>query len=107
MALVSPLTKKIAKHFPLHPSRQNTMASMILGVLFNSNVHHQSLARYVASPNPKAALRKVERFFVKNHCPAKIMPDALLKRLDLKENLISIWIEPTGNLAIRKSTTWC
>lgn len=57
------LTQSISKHFNLHPSRQKTLASLIIGALSSSNVHHQSLARYVASPNPKAALRKVERFF--------------------------------------------
>jgi hypothetical protein len=51
-------------HLSIHPSRQNTMAAMIFSVLCSNNVHHQSLARYVDSPNPKAALRKVERFFL-------------------------------------------
>ena len=57
------LTQKISKHFSLHPSRQKTLASMIFSALCSNNVHHQSLARYVDSPNPKAGLRKVERFF--------------------------------------------
>lgn len=57
------LTHKISKHFSIHPSRQKTLAAMIFGLLSSSNVHQQSLARYVNSPNPAAALRKVERFF--------------------------------------------
>jgi hypothetical protein len=61
---LNPLTQKISKQFSIHPSRQNTMAAMIFSVLCSNNVHHQSLARYVDSPNPKAALRKVERFFL-------------------------------------------
>lgn len=36
---------------------------MIMGLLSTQNVHQQSLAQYVESPNPKAGLRKVERFF--------------------------------------------
>jgi hypothetical protein len=63
MVKLHPLTLNISKHFSLHPSRQKTLASMILGALSSNNVHHQSLARHVDSPNPKAALRKVERFF--------------------------------------------
>jgi hypothetical protein len=50
---LNPLTQKISKHFSIHPSRQNTMAAMIFSVLCSNNVHHQSLARYVDSPNPK------------------------------------------------------
>lgn len=40
---------------------------MIFGAINSSNVHHQSLAHYVESLNPNAALRKVERFFMKRH----------------------------------------
>lgn len=57
------LTHKISKHFSIHPSRQKTLSAMIFGLLSSNNVHQQSLARYVNSPNPTAALRKVERFF--------------------------------------------
>jgi hypothetical protein len=64
---LAPLTQQLSKHFPLHPSRQKTLATMILGVLCSSNVYQQSLARYVDSPNPKAAVRKVERFFATNN----------------------------------------
>jgi hypothetical protein len=72
MIKLNPLTKKVAKHFSIHPSRQKTLSSMIFGLLSTNNVHQQSLARYVESPNPKAALRKVERFFVKNPYPQRI-----------------------------------
>jgi len=57
------LTHKIAKHFSIHKSRQKTLAAMILSALSTKNVHQQSLSLYVEGPNPKAALRKVERFF--------------------------------------------
>jgi len=67
------LTQTISKHFKLHPSRQKTLAHLILGVISSNNVHQQSLSRYVGSPNPKAALRKVERFFVKRNYPRKIL----------------------------------
>lgn len=56
---------------------------MVLGVLCNSNVYQQSLARYVDSPNPKAALRKVERFFVKKPYCLRIMRKPLLTLWDL------------------------
>ncbi len=59
---LNPLTEKISKRLSIHPSRQNTMAAMIFSVLCSNNVHHQSLVRYADSSNPKAALRKVERF---------------------------------------------
>ena len=62
------LTHKLSKHFSLHPSRQKTLSSMILGLLCGRNVHQQSLAQYVESPTPKAGLRRVERFFVKRIC---------------------------------------
>lgn len=66
------LTNKLSKHFSLHPSRQKTLSSMILGLLCSRNVHQQSLAQYVESPTPKAGLRRVERFFVKKACLQKI-----------------------------------
>ena len=103
---LNPLTEKISKHFSIHPSRQNTMSAMIFSVLCSNNVHHQSLARYVDSPNPKAALRKVERFFAMKHYPLKSTQRQSLKRLDSKENLILALIEVIGNMAKRKSTTW-
>lgn len=83
------LTQKISKHFSLHPSRQKTLASLTFSALCSNNVHHQSLARYVESPNPKAGLRKVERFFVKRLFPSKNMRKPSLNALDLKENLTS------------------
>jgi hypothetical protein len=83
------LAQKLSKHFSLHPSRQKTLASMIFSALCSNNVHHQSLARYVESPNPKAGLRKVERFFVRKLFPSKNTRTLLLTVLDLKENLIS------------------
>jgi len=78
---------------------------MVFGLLCSHNVHHQSLARYVESPNPKAALRKVERFFVKKPCLSKIMRKPLLALLALKESLISALTDPTGSLAIRIQIT--
>lgn len=84
------LAQKLSKHFSLHPSRQKTLASLIFSALCSNNVHHQSLARYVDSPNPKAGLRKVERFFVKSPFPLRNTPGLLLNFLVLKENLISV-----------------
>jgi len=103
---LSPLTEKISKHFSIHPSRQNTMAAMIFSVLCSNNVHHQSLARYVDSPNPKAALRKVERFFAMKRYLLRNTQKRLLKCLDSKENLILALTGAIGNMAKRKSTTW-
>ena len=104
---VNPLTEKISKHFSLHPSRQNTMAAMIFSVLCSNNVHHQSLARYVDSPNPKAALRKVERFFfVMKRYPPRSTQRQSLVRSDSKESLTLALIEAIGNMAKGKSITW-
>jgi hypothetical protein len=72
------LTQKISNHFSLHPSRQKTLCAMILGALCSNNVHHQSLARSVDSPNPRAGLRKVERFFLRSPYPLKITPEPSL-----------------------------
>ncbi len=83
------------------------MAAMIFSVLCSNNVHHQSLARYVDSPNPKAALRKVERFFfAMKSCPLMSTQRQSLKRSDSKESLILALIEAIGDMAKRKSTTW-
>lgn len=103
---LNPLTQKISKHFSIHPSRQNTLSAMIFSVLCSNNVHHQSLSRYVDSPNPKAALRKVERFLAMKRCPLRSMQRQSLKRSGLKEGLILALIEAIGNMAKRKSTTW-
>lgn len=62
---------------------------MILSALCSNNVHHQCLARYVDSPNPKAGLRKVERFFAKKLFPLKNTRQPLLNLLVEKENLTS------------------
>ncbi len=99
-------TTTISKHFRIHPSRQKTLPSMIFGVICSGNVHHQSLSRYVGSPNPKAALRKVERFFVKRNYLTRTMPELLLSLLVLKESLISVLIDPTGSLGKRVSIIW-
>jgi hypothetical protein len=74
------LTQKVSNHFSLHPSRQKTLCAMILGALCSNNVHHQSLARYVESPTPAAALRKVERFFLTKACRLKSMLKPSLHR---------------------------
>jgi hypothetical protein len=103
MVKLNLLTLKISKHFSIHPSRKKTLASLILGVLSSNNVHHQSLARHVDSPNPKAALRKVELFFLQKNYKRKRMLTPLLILLALKESLILVLIEPTGSLAIRTS----
>jgi hypothetical protein len=77
MLNILPLTQSISKHFKLHPSRQKTLTSLIAGTFSSSNVHQQSLSRYVASPNPKAALRKVERFFARRNYLLRTMPEPL------------------------------
>ena len=89
MKKLDPITQKISKHFSIHPSRQKTLASMIFGLLCSKNVHHQSLACYLESPNPKSGLRRVERFFfVKTLSLPKNTPKLSLSSLDLKKNLI-------------------
>ena len=104
MLKIPALTQAISKHFNLHPSRQKTFSSLIFGALCSGNVHQQSLSRYVSSPNPKAALRKVERFFVKKNYPQRTLPGLLSTSWVLKESLICAWIELIGNLAKRVST---
>ena len=84
MVKLHPLTQKLSKHFSLHPSREKTLAAMILGVLCSSNVHHQSLARYVESPHPKAALRKVERFFCEEALASEDYAKAIVDLLSFK-----------------------
>jgi hypothetical protein len=101
------LTQSISKHFKLHPSRQKTLISLIFGSISSSNVHHQSLSRYVGSPNPKAALRKVERFFVRRNYPQRTRLKPLSIFLTLKESLTYALIEPTGNSAKKASIIWC
>ena len=77
MSFLVPHTQKICKYFPLHPSRKETLVSLILGAMSSGNVHHQSLARYVNSPHPRSAQRRVERFFLRKHYPSTIMPEVL------------------------------
>lgn len=78
---------------------------MILGLLSGKNVHQQSLSRYVESPNPHSALRKVERFFVKRPYAQRLMRRLSLIFLALKESLTFVSIEPTGSLALKISIT--
>jgi len=99
------LTHKISKHFSIHPSRQKTLSAMIFGLLSSNNVHQQSLARYVDSPNPSAALRKVERFFSEEPLATKDYAKAIVELLAFKKSLISVWIDPTGNLETKISIT--
>jgi hypothetical protein len=100
------LTKKLSKHFSVHPSRQKTLSSMILGLLCSRNVHQQSLSCYVESATPKAGLRRVERFFLKKLYLSKNMQGLWLNCLVLKETLTFALIERTGSLATRTSTIW-
>jgi hypothetical protein len=76
---------------------------MIFGAISSSNVRHQSLSRYVDSPNPNAALRKIERFFVKKNYLPKITPKPLLNFWGLKESLTAALTDLIGNMAIRRS----
>jgi hypothetical protein len=99
------LTHKIAKHFSIHKSRQKTLAAMILSALSTKNVHQQSLSLYVEGPNPKAALRKVERFFVTKLCPTRIMLRLLSISLVLKRNSIFALTDPIGSLGTKTSIT--
>jgi hypothetical protein len=101
------LTQSISKHFKLHHSRQKTLTHLIFGVISSSNVHQKSLSRYVGSPNPKAALRKVERFFVRKNYLPRILLKPLSTFWNLKESLTYALIELTGNLVKRASIIWC
>lgn len=63
MLFSTPLTSRICNLFPMHPSRRKTFAALIYGVMDSSNVHHIGLSRYLNTPKPKNALRRIERFF--------------------------------------------
>ena len=65
MSRINPLTQKLSEHFSLHSSRLHTLVALVRGALTSSNVHHNSLARFVPSPTRKGAERRVERFFAK------------------------------------------
>lgn len=88
---LNPLTQEISKYFSIHPSRQNTMAAMVFSVLCSNNAHHQSLARYVYSPNPKAALRKVERFFCNEALSPLLSPQIRPDSLSVSTRSICCW----------------
>jgi hypothetical protein len=100
------LTEKISKHFSIHPSRQKALTSMIFGILCSRNVHQQNLAQYVDSPNPRAALRRVERFFAKKNYPLRNTLLLSLTCSHLKENLIYVLIVQIGNLEIKTLIIW-
>ena len=85
MKKLDPLTQKLSKHFSVHPSRQKTLASMIFSALSTKNVHQQSLSLYVEGPNPKAALRKVERFFCEEALSHRDYAKAIADFLDFKK----------------------
>jgi len=63
MFTLKPLTSRICSAFSMHPSRRKTLAALIYGVMDSSNVQHISLSRYLSTPQPKNALRRIERFF--------------------------------------------
>lgn len=63
MKPLHPLTRKLSKHFPMHPSRQEVLSGLILGAINSSNVHHSSLSQCISSPTPQSAQRRTERFF--------------------------------------------
>ena len=103
MIILNSLTSRLSKHFSLHPARQKTLSSLIVGALSSGNVHHHSLARYVDSPNPEAAERRVERFFVKRAWIKRNMLKQSLNFWDLMVNLTSVLIGQTGNLERKTS----
>jgi hypothetical protein len=55
----------VCNHFSIHPSRQETLMGIVIGLMTGANVHHSSLSRGVLSSNPKSSLRRTERFFQK------------------------------------------
>jgi len=63
MFALKPLTSRICSVFSMHPSRRKTLAALIYGVMDSSNVQHISLSRYLSTPQPQNALRRIERFF--------------------------------------------
>ena len=85
MKKLEPITQKLSKHFSIHPSRQKTLASMIVGLLCRKNAHQQSLSLYVESSNPKSGLRRVERFFCEESLSPKEYAKAIVERVWFKE----------------------
>ena len=73
---LTPIISRICSAFPMHPSRLITFASLIYGVMDSSNVHQISFSRYLTTPKPKNALRRIERFFQKQ--PLKCSDAALV-----------------------------
>ena len=51
MLALTPLTSRICSLFPMYPSRRETFASLIYGVMDSSNVHRIGLSRYLNNPN--------------------------------------------------------
>ena len=63
MNALKPLISGICNHFSIHPARLVTLSAIIYGVMNTGNVHQISLSRHLNSSKPKAALRRIERFF--------------------------------------------
>ena len=57
------LTSRISNLFSMHPSRLETLVSLIYGMMASANVVHSSLSSYLSTTKPKSAIRRVERFF--------------------------------------------
>ena len=59
---------------------------MIISVTMGYSVQHHNLALYVSSPNLKAAVKRVERFFCQQTLTAKMYAKALVDLLGFKGN---------------------
>lgn len=86
MLSLTPLTSRICSLFPMHPSRRETFSSLIYGVMDSSNVHHIGLSRYLNTPKPMSALRRIERFFQQQSLKCSDAALAMVSLLKFTDN---------------------
>ena len=85
----------VCKHFSIHPSRQETLMGMIIGLMTGANVHMSSLSRGVLSATPASSLRRTERFFQKESLKPSEYAKAIVKLLKF-EGQFSLCLDRTN-----------
>lgn len=85
----------VCKHFSLHPSRQETLMGIIIGLMTGANVHMSSLSRGVLSSTPASSLRRTERFFQKEVLNPAEYAAAIVKLLKF-EGQFSLCLDRTN-----------
>lgn len=84
MKALTSLIPSISNQFDMHHARKKTLSAILFGMINSGNVQQLSFSAYLESARPKAALRRVERFFQHQTIQMCDSARAIVNMLDFK-----------------------